>query len=88
MPFNECNAAAYIPIDTEGDPFSTAQNVALLIPALSAANSADILRRSLAILICSPIVSNISLVIGNRTMDFLPKSITSDNVYNYKQLCC
>jgi len=65
--------AAYIPIETEGEPFSTDQSVALLIPALFATNSADILRRSLDNLICSPIVSNIACVPGIRTTDFLPK---------------
>lgn len=36
-----CNAAAYIPMATDGDPFSMEHRVARLMPARSATNSAD-----------------------------------------------
>lgn len=39
IPPSACKTAAYVPIDTVAVPFSTAHNVARLIPALSATNS-------------------------------------------------
>ena len=57
--FNACRTAAYIPIATDGSPFSTFHRVARLISALSATSAVDRLLRSLASFICSPIVSSI-----------------------------
>ena len=57
MPFNACNTAPYMPIATDGSPFSTFHNDVLLIQALSQTSLDGKFLLSLDNLICSPMIS-------------------------------
>ena len=71
MPPNAWSTAAYIPIATFGYPFSSDHKVARLIPARSATSSVARFLLNLAVLIWSPILSNILCVSGKITTVFL-----------------
>ena len=85
IPFKACSTAAYMPIATEGEPFSMAHKVARLMLARSATSSVDSFLRSLASFICSPICARIFSVCGIITVVLLLMFLPSFYFCYYKQ---